>query len=54
MTAKELIQLAKSKGVSIGRTRPGRYYYGYYIDGRYQQYDFHGTWHDFVAFVKSL
>ena len=54
MSAKKLIDLAKSKGYAVGRNRPGVYRYAFVESGGVVENSFEGGWSDFVRFVKGL
>ena len=50
MSAQDLITLAVAKGYSIGRRKPGLYYYG--RNGAEQT--FAGSWSEFVKLIQAL
>jgi hypothetical protein len=50
MSAQNLITLAAAKGYSIGRRKPGLYYYG--RNGIEQT--FAGSWSEFVKLIQAL
>ena len=57
MTAKELIEIADKKGYSIVLAGDGKnkYYYSWTSKmNRSHEREFHGTFHEFVEFVKEL
>jgi hypothetical protein len=54
MDAKTLIKIAESKGIGIGRNRPGEYSYWYYDEGGFHAQYFIGNWSEFVRHILSL
>ena len=53
MSAKNLIEIAKAKGLGIGRRGKSLYYYGY-SDGKvYREFTFHGKWSEFVKHIVN-
>ena len=50
MSAKQLIELAKSKGYSVGRLYARNYYVNWDTDSE----KFVGAWHEFVKHVRGL
>jgi predicted RNA binding protein YcfA (HicA-like mRNA interferase family) len=54
MSAKELIELANKKGVGVSRYRSGHYQYAKVVNEKHVVTDFHGSWHQFVAFIKAI
>ena len=53
MTATKLIQIAETKGITIGRKTSNIYTYGYVRGGQFIAFDFHGTWAQFAKFIRD-
>lgn len=51
MSAKELIEVAKSKGLGVGRNRSRIYSYCYVRNGQHCEFIFEGTWNQFCKFI---
>lgn len=51
MSAMDLIKLAASKGIAVGREKSGVYYWD---RGDGNRNTFRGTWSQFVKHVKSM
>lgn len=54
MKASDLIKLASSKNFGISRKCQGIYKTHEIISGKYVTKEFHGSWSQFVKYVKSL
>lgn len=50
----QLIELAKTAGIAVGRNKSKRYRWARFEGGRHVEHEFLGTWNQFVAHVRKI